>query len=72
MEDEEGPEKLCLHVVNWALVLVRDGRDNGYFENPGDATRLFDPVLAFKKSCSTVLKYQITAIPLSFIQVPVA
>lgn len=50
-------------------MLVREGRDSGYFENPSDATRLLDPIIAFKKSCSVVLKYQITAIPLSFVQV---
>ena len=61
--------RLSLHVINWALILVRDGRDKGYFENPSDATRLLDPLISFKKSCSVVLKYQITAIPLSFVQV---
>ena len=68
-DDDLNRSRLSLHVINWALVLVRDGRERGFFENPGDATRLLDPLIAFKKSCSVVLKYQITAIPLSFVQV---
>lgn len=67
--DEEKNHKWSLRVVNWALILVRQARDEGYFDNPSDATRLLDPIVAFKKSCSIVLKYQITAIPLSFVQV---
>jgi hypothetical protein len=67
--EQEESHKWSLRVINWALILVRQGRDEGYFENPSDATRLLDPIVAFKKSCSVVLKYQITAIPLSFVQV---
>ncbi|XP_046438524.1 bestrophin-3-like isoform X1 [Daphnia pulex] len=66
--EQEESHKWSLRVINWALILVRQGRDEGLFENPGDATRLLDPIVAFKKSCSVVLKYQITAIPLSFVQ----
>lgn len=69
VEAQDGASKMCLQVTNWALLLIREGRDAGYFENPSDATRLFEPVLAFKKSCSSVLKFQSTPIPLSFIQV---
>ena len=54
--------------LNRALILVRDGREQGLFENPNDCPRLLDPILIFKKACSIVRKYQITAIPLSFIQ----
>jgi len=68
VEAQEGSSKMCLQVINWAMLLVREGRDNGYFVNPNDAPRLLDPILAFKKSCSNVLKYQSTPIPLSFIQ----
>jgi len=68
VEAQDGASKMCLQVTNWALLLIREGRDAGYFENPSDATRLFEPVLAFKKSCSSVLKFQSTPIPLSFIQ----
>ncbi len=68
-EEEEHRSRWSLRVINWALILVREGRDRDYFENPADATRLLDPIIAFKKSCSVVLKYQITAIPLSFVQV---
>ena len=67
--EQEESHKWSLRVINWALMLVRQGREEGYFENPSDATRLLDPIVAFKKSCSVVLKYQITAIPLSFVQV---
>lgn len=66
---KDGEDRWSLRVINWALILVREARDNGMFENPSDATRLLDPIIAFKKSCSVVLKYQITAIPLSFVQV---
>ena len=72
VEARDGASKMCLQVTNWALLLIRDGRDAGYFENNSDATRLFEPVLAFKKSCSSVLKFQSTPIPLSFIQVSFA
>jgi len=68
-EEDANRSRLSLHVINWALILVREGRERGLFENPGDATRILDPLIAFKKSCSIVLKYQITAIPLSFVQV---
>ena len=68
-EEDANRSRLSLHVINWALILVREGRERGLFENPGDATRVLDPLIAFKKSCSIVLKYQITAIPLSFVQV---
>ncbi len=61
--------RFSLHVINWAILLVREGRDKGYLENASDASRLLDPLIAFKKSCSVVLKYQVTAIPLSFVQV---
>lgn len=70
VEAQDGASKMGLEVTNWALLLIREGRDAGYFENISDATRLFEPVLAFKKSCSSVLKFQSTPIPLSFIQVP--
>ena len=70
-EKDENESRWSLRVTNWALLLVREGRENGYFENPADATRLLDPIVAFKKACSVVLKYQITAIPLSFVQVKV-
>ena len=66
--EDDKEDELPLVVVNWALILIRDGRDQDFFEYPSDCTRLIDPVLQFKKSCSTVRKYQITAIPLSFIQ----
>lgn len=68
-EEDANRSRSSLHVINWALILVREGRERGLFENPGDATRILDPLIAFKKSCSIVLKYQITAIPLSFVQV---
>lgn len=68
-KQDPGENRWSLRVINWALMLVREARDNGMFENPSDATRLLDPIIAFKKSCSVVLKYQITAIPLSFVQV---
>lgn len=68
-EEQTTNSKWSLRVINWAMMLVREGRDRDYFENPSDASRLLDPIIAFKKSCSVVLKYQITAIPLSFVQV---
>ena len=66
---DNGQGRFSLYVINWALILIRDGRDQGYFEHPNDAKGLLDPITSFKKSCSIVLKYQITAIPLSLIQV---
>jgi Bestrophin, RFP-TM, chloride channel len=65
---EESQSKLSLHVINWALLLVRHGREQEIFESASDSTRLLDPIVAFKKSCSLVLKFKITAIPLSFVQ----
>ena len=69
VEAQDGASKMCLTVTNWALLLIKEGRDAGYFESASDANRLFDPVFAFKKSLSSVLKFQSTPIPLSFIQV---
>jgi len=68
VEAQDGASKMCLTVTNWALLLIKEGRDAGYFESASDANRLFDPVFAFKKSLSSVLKFQSTPIPLSFIQ----
>ena len=67
----EDESKYSLYVVNWAVTLVRDAKDEGFFENTNDASRIIDPILAFKKSCSTVLKYQITEFPPKFLQVPI-
>lgn len=66
--DEHEVRRFSLHVINWAIVMLRDARDRGYFENPNDAKSILDSLTAFKKSCSVVFKYQVTAIPLSFIQ----
>ena len=66
---DKNQNRFSLYVINWAIVLVKDAREQGYFDNPNDAKNILDPLTAFKKSCSNVLKYQITAIPLSLIQV---
>jgi len=68
VEARDGCSKMCLTVTNWTLLLIKEGRDAEYFESASDANRLFDPVFAFKKSLSSVLKFQSTPIPLSFIQ----
>ena len=68
-QQDKNQGRFSLYVINWALLLIRDGRERGFFENPNDAKALLDPITNFKKSCSVVLKYQITAIPLSLIQV---
>jgi len=69
VEAQDGASKTGLTVTNWALMLIKEGRDAEYFDSPSDANRLVDLVLAFKKSLSTVLKFQSIPIPLSFIQV---
>lgn len=66
---EPNTSRWSLHVINWAIALVRIAREKEYFLNPNDVSRVLDPIITFKKSCSSVLKYQITAIPLSFVQV---
>ena len=71
VEARDGCSKMCLTVTNWTLLLIKEGRDAEYFESASDANRLFDPVFAFKKSLSSVLKFQSTPIPLSFIQVSI-
>ena len=66
----EDESKCSLYVVNWAIYLVRDAKDDGFFENSNDVARVLEPILAFKKSCSSVLKFRVTEFPPKFFQVP--
>ena len=61
--------RCSLYVINWAIYLVKDGKDKAFFENSNDVARVFEPILAFKKSQSSVLKFRITEFPPKFFQV---
>ena len=69
MSQLEDEAKCSLYVVNWAIYLVRQAKDDGYFENSNDVARVLEPILAFKKSCSAVLKFRVTEFPPKFFQV---
>ena len=65
----EDESKCSLYVVNWAIYLVREAKDGGHFEISNDVARILDPILAFKKACSSVLKFRVTEFPIKFLQV---
>ena len=65
----EDKAKMSLYVINWAIYMVREAKDQGHFEISNDVARVLDPILAFKKSCSSVLKFKETEFPQSFLQV---
>lgn len=64
----EDKAKMSLYVINWAIYMVREAKDQGHFEISNDVARVLDPILAFKKSCSSVLKFKETEFPQSFLQ----
>ena len=65
----EDESKCSLYVVNWAIYLVREAKDGGHFEISNDVARILDPILAFKKASSNVLKFRVTEFPIKFLQV---